>query len=177
MEGLDALSAAPGSSTYNSEGKITREWLDQTFARAGEVIGESVKAGAECGSFGLQLLPNAFEVGRTENISRLGLTKQIFGVDLLLSYPHDQTPDTEVIPIPRITLLEYNASPDFHQTGERLRPLLADMFKGVVRISIAPFFKLELNDEDEGRNKDWEIGAERYGWRLVGRGEVRGPGM
>ena len=45
-----------------SRGKIDRRWLDQTFAKVGEVVAESVKAGAECGSFGLQLVPNAFEV-------------------------------------------------------------------------------------------------------------------
>jgi len=61
LEGLDALSDTP-EGEYNSRGKIDRTWLDQTFAKVGEVVAESVKAGAECGSFGLQLVPNAFEV-------------------------------------------------------------------------------------------------------------------
>lgn len=61
LDGLDALSDTRDGE-YVSRGKITREWLDTTFAKVGEVVAESVKAGAECGSFGLQLVPNAFEV-------------------------------------------------------------------------------------------------------------------
>ena len=44
-------------------GDVTKEWLEQTFANVGEVVSEAIKAGVECGSFGLQLMPNAFEVG------------------------------------------------------------------------------------------------------------------
>ena len=61
LEGLDAL-ADTSDGEYISRGKIDRTWLDQTLAKVGEVVAESVKAGAECGSFGLQLVPNAFEV-------------------------------------------------------------------------------------------------------------------
>lgn len=57
LEGQDALSVS-GSSL----GKVERPWLENTFERIGEVISEAVKAGVECGSFGLQLMPNAFEV-------------------------------------------------------------------------------------------------------------------
>jgi hypothetical protein len=73
--------------------------------------------------------------------------------------------------VPDVTLLEFNASPDFVQTGDVLRPKLLDMFKGVVRISIAPFFGIETNDGDE---KEMALGEDRWGWRLVGKGEVRG---
>jgi hypothetical protein len=95
-------------------------------------------------------------------------------------------------------LLEYNASPDFHQSGERLKKELLGMFKGVVQISVAPFFHINL-EEDEGENDDggqasgappsgarpgagitagadWEVGTEKWGWRLVGKGQIRGPG-
>lgn len=44
-------------------GTVDQAWLDQTFKTVGEVVAESVKAGVECGSFALQLVPNAFEVG------------------------------------------------------------------------------------------------------------------
>lgn len=47
---------------YRIEGKITQEWLEEVFEGAGEVIVECVRAAVECGGFGLQLLPNAFEV-------------------------------------------------------------------------------------------------------------------
>jgi hypothetical protein len=97
-------------------------------------------------------------------------------------------------------LLEYNASPDFHQSGDRLKSELLEMFKGVVRISVAPFFDIELEEDDkEGQQnqsnlsrgapeevrdegegvemrKFWEMGEEMWGWRLIGKGQVRGHG-
>jgi tubulin--tyrosine ligase len=77
-----------------------------------------------------------------------------------------------------VTILEYNASPDFHQSGERLRPKLAEMFQGIIRISIAPFFELSIDDDNEVENgREWEVGTEKWGWRLVGQGQVRGPGI
>jgi len=82
------------------------------------------------------------------------------------------------VPIPKVTILEYNASPDFHQSGERLRPKLAEMFQGIVRISIAPFFGLSIDDDNEEKEEvGWEAGTEKWGWRLVGQGQVRGPGI
>ena len=97
-------------------------------------------------------------------------------MDLLLNFPSGSG-ESESLPIPRVTILEYNASPDFHQSGERLRPDLAEMFQGIIRISVAPFFDLDL-EEDEGEEKEegWEVGREKWGWRLVGQGQVRGPG-
>lgn len=51
-----------GNYSYLHRGEVTKEWLDKTFAKVGDVVAETVKAGAECGSFGLQFMPNAFEV-------------------------------------------------------------------------------------------------------------------
>lgn len=75
-----------------------------------------------------------------------------------------------------MSLLEFNASPDFIQSGDALRPRLLEMFKGVVHISIAPFFGLQTIDTEEPDKKpeDWELGEEHFGWRLVGKGQVRG---
>lgn len=61
LEGLTAISST-ATGVIEEMGKVDREWLDRTFAAVGEVVAESVQAGAECGSFGLQLVPNAFEV-------------------------------------------------------------------------------------------------------------------
>ena len=63
LEGLTAL-APKASYEYESRGAVTPQWTRRTFERVGDVIAESVKAGVECGSFGLQLIPNAFEVCR-----------------------------------------------------------------------------------------------------------------
>ena len=53
------------------------------------------------------------------------------------------------------------------------------MFQGIIRISIAPFFGLDI-DDDENEEKEeggWDVGTEKWGWRLVGQGQVRGPGI
>jgi tubulin--tyrosine ligase len=69
---MNALSLGTNGE-YEERGSVGKEWLDETFKTVGEVVNESVRAGVECGSFGLQLMPNAFEVsslftqGRTEN--------------------------------------------------------------------------------------------------------------
>ncbi|WWC95696.1 hypothetical protein V866_002561 [Kwoniella sp. B9012] len=174
LEGLDALSSAKDGKC-ESKGKVSKEWLEAVFNKSGEVVSEAVKAGAECGSFGLQFMPNAFE---------------IFGVDLILSFLPTTPSSPSQLPVPKVTLLEFNASPDFHQSGIRLKKDLLEMFKGVIRISIAPFFGLNINNDDDEeeeeeidakrdqiqRNENWEVGEERWGWSLVGKGEVRGSG-
>ncbi|GHJ86777.1 hypothetical protein NliqN6_3179 [Naganishia liquefaciens] len=137
---------------------IDRPWLDTIFGRSGEVIAETVKAAAECGSFGLQLMPNSFE---------------IFGVDLLLSF---EPCDAETTPI--ITLLEFNASPDFTQSGDRLRSELADAFQGVIKLVIAPFFEIKrFADQDDNEAEQpvaLRVGEEKFGWRKIGEQETRG---
>jgi hypothetical protein len=96
-------------------------------------------------------------------------------VDLLLNFPDA----SEGLPIPKVTVLEYNASPDFHQSGERLRPNLAEMFQGIIRISVAPFFGLIIEDKEYDKDEagGWDVGEEKWGWRLVGQGQVRGSGV
>nr|ODO04245.1 cytoplasmic protein [Cryptococcus depauperatus CBS 7855] len=162
LEGLTVLthSSKPstfGKYTYEPQGRVTKEWLDTTFEKVGDVVSETIKAGAECGSFGLQFMPNAFE---------------IFGVDLILSFPPSVV-EPDRLPIPVVTLLEFNASPDFYQSGDRLRPQLLEMFKGVVNISIVPFFGLSTR-HDEVDDTAMKVGDEKWGWRMVGKGEVRG---
>ncbi|WWC73807.1 uncharacterized protein I206_107779 [Kwoniella pini CBS 10737] len=170
LEGLNALSSTKDGK-YENRGKITKEWLNEVFQKSGEVINETIKAGAECGSFGLQFMPNAFE---------------IFGVDLILSFPPSSSSSfepnsnclkNELLIIPKITLLEFNASPDFHQSGLRLKKDLLEMFKGVIKISIIPFFDLTIEDVEKDliEDKNWkEVGDEKWGWTLIGKGEIRG---
>lgn len=94
-------------------------------------------------------------------------------MDLLLSF---DTTDTQATPI--ITLLEFNASPDFTQSGERLRSELADAFQGVIKLVIAPFFGVKrFADEDEGESNDsaaLKVGEEKFGWRKIGEQVTRG---
>lgn len=64
IEGMNLLSMGTSSSRqgFESKGKITKEWLEGTFEKVGKVIAETVQGAVECGSFGMQLLENAFEV-------------------------------------------------------------------------------------------------------------------
>ncbi|KAJ9094402.1 hypothetical protein QFC21_005941 [Naganishia friedmannii] len=156
LEGQSILSSA--KETSGPVGKIDNPWLQTVFNGVGDVVAETVKAAAECGSFGLQLMPNAFE---------------IFGVDLLLSF------DPVIAQArPIITLLEFNASPDFTQSGNRLREELAEAFKGVIKLVIAPFFDVKrFADEGEEGHETFsslQIGEEKYGWKKIGEQETRG---
>ena len=110
---------------------------------------------------------------------------QIFGVDLLCSFPAGtRSSEGGELPIPTVTLLEYNASPDFDQSSDRLRPKLQELFAGVVMICVVPFFGLQtIEDEEESEGKggtgvkestEWTVGQSRRGWRMVGKAEVRG---
>lgn len=76
------------------------------------------------------------------------------------------------LPAPLVTLLEFNASPDFFQSGERLKSELGDMFKGVVKLVIAPFFSAavyETDSDEEGKRDDvYET------WKLIGEQKTRG---
>ena len=105
----------------------------------------------------------------------------------MLSLPESSSApagNQDSLPPPRVTLLEYNASPDFHQSGSRLRGKLGEMFRGVVELSIKPFFaeqgKGRLSEDEDADKKDgkkeMEVGEEAYGWKLFGKGQVRGPG-
>ncbi len=104
------------------------------------------------------------------------MAAQVFGVDLLLSMP--EGPISGELAQPTISLLEFNASPDFGQSGDRLRPHLADMFKGVVRIAISPFFGCEtIIDEDDSADREQPsqaVGQVRHGWRMIGEAATRG---
>ena len=103
---------------------------------------------------------------------------QIFGVDLLLSIPPNfPTSQNGTLPVPKVTLLEYNASPDFHQSGMNLRPQLLEIFKGVVEISIKPFFNMDGDSQEGNRLADDAAGGnvdarDTHGWRLVGSREM-----
>ncbi|CED83295.1 Predicted tubulin-tyrosine ligase [Phaffia rhodozyma] len=150
------------------EGKsvLTKELLDFTWERCGEVAGEAIRAAVECGSVHMQLLPNCFE---------------IFGVDFLLTLPSSSSPSTD---LPQVHILEFNASPDFHQSGERLQSKIREMFDGVVDGFVKPFFGID-DDSDDEENEDkessaeikwdgqWEQGMERAGWKCFTKGEIR----
>ncbi len=60
---LDATDSS-NPNAPNPRGAVSEVWLESTFQSIGKVIAEAVQAGTECGGFGLQLLPNAFEVSR-----------------------------------------------------------------------------------------------------------------
>ena len=94
-------------------------------------------------------------------------------MDLLLSF---EPCDAETTPI--ITLLEFNASPDFTQSGDRLRSELADAFQGVIKLVIAPFFEIKrFADQDDNEAEQpvaLRVGEEKFGWRKIGEQETRG---
>ncbi|KAL8392879.1 hypothetical protein RB595_002898 [Gaeumannomyces hyphopodioides] len=85
---------------------------DSIFAQICDVTGATFEAAARGMMMHFQPLPNAFEV---------------FGVDFLIDARGGAW------------LLEVNSFPDFKQTGDDLRDVVAGLWEGVVRLAVVPF--------------------------------------
>ncbi|KDQ63771.1 hypothetical protein JAAARDRAFT_29812 [Jaapia argillacea MUCL 33604] len=145
----------------DGEGKVlTPEDVESVKVRMGKVLAETFKAALEM-PVHFQPLPNAFE---------------LFGVDFLLSHhpPSRSTSAPQQNSSPwRISLLELNAEPAIEMTGPRLRWILEDVFTGVAKVCVGPFFS---GVEGEGEGEKWGIGEMREGLRKCLEVEVRGSG-
>ncbi|KIV99771.1 uncharacterized protein PV09_08577 [Verruconis gallopava] len=98
-----------------------RAWKDAVFEQICAVTADVFLAAAKNNAVHFQPLPNAFE---------------LFGLDFLVDSQRT------------VFLLEVNAFPDFKQTGDALRSLVAGLFEEVVDVAIKPFFGLEGGKPD-----------------------------
>lgn len=114
---------------------FTEEKHDEIVLRTGLVIGEAVRAASAVPNH-FSVAPNAFE---------------IFGVDLMLSQPEDDRPIG-------VHLLEFNACPDFKQSGNDLHHVIERLFEGAIDLAVKPFFDPPPADED------WPVLARRGDW-------------
>jgi tubulin--tyrosine ligase len=116
--------------TGNHDGAVEAFWdlplpasqKAEIFKRICETTGEIFEAAAKGMMVHFQTLPNAFE---------------IFGLDFLV--------DEQGVP----WLLEVNAFPDFRQTGDGLKTLIARLWEGVIDIVVGQFFGARLKAYDE----------------------------
>ncbi|KAK7752213.1 hypothetical protein SLS62_005747 [Diatrype stigma] len=135
-----------------AEGTVRRFWdLDlaadrkaEIFAQICEVAGELFEAAARGMLMHFRPLPNAFE---------------LYGVDFLVDAAG------------RPWLLEVNAFPDFRQTGDDLRDLVAGLWEGVLERAVAPFF---FGGGEGGRGRDGEEGRPGNGNGNGNGGEEEG---
>lgn len=83
-------------------------------------------------------MPNAFE---------------LYGVDFLIEHPEtfDATLATKNY---RVKLLEFNSEPAIEMTGSRLEWILEDLFVGIGRVAVDPFFS-------QADNEGWDVGTTR----------------
>lgn len=103
------------------EGTVRRFWdldleagrKEQVFAQICDVAGELFEAAARGMLMHFRPLPNAFE---------------LYGVDFLVDAAG------------RPWLLEVNAFPDFRQTGDDLKDLVAGLWEAVLERAVSPFF-------------------------------------
>ena len=94
-------------------------------------------------------MPNAFE---------------LFGVDLLVTHSESGSLD--------VSVLELNAEPAIHLTGKRLSWVLEELFEGIARTCVAPFFgSTRTGWHNEANVKVGDMG---YGLRCCLATEVRG---
>jgi hypothetical protein len=98
---------------------MPEDWRSHVFTQICETTGEVFEAAARGMMVHFQTLPNAFEV---------------FGLDFLVDA------------VGTAWLLEVNAFPDFRQTGDDLRDLVAGLWEGVVDVAVSPFFGIEGSD-------------------------------
>lgn len=113
---------------------LSKAQKDDIFGQVCTVTGEVFEAAARVSSIHFQPLPNAFE---------------IFGLDFLV--------DAEGT----AWLLEVNSFPDFKQTGKELQVMVEELFDGVVKVAIKPFYGLgEDNERPDAMEKvvDLDLG-------------------
>lgn len=128
------------------DGSVLAFWdfpLPQTqkeniFMQICETTGEIFEAAAKGMMVHFQTLPNAFEV---------------FGLDYLVDEKGTAW------------LLEVNAFPDFRQTGEELRGVVAGLWEGVVREVVLPFFGVEGDEREKGEDNMVLVGELDLGRR------------
>lgn len=99
-------------------------------------------------------MPNAFE---------------LYGIDFVIT--HDPSPNA-----PRkfqANLLEVNSEPAIELTGPRLTWILEDLFKGIARACVNPFFAA---DSSQARDKadNWKVGETRENLRKCLDLQLRG---
>lgn len=106
---------------------LSRARKEDVFRQVCAVTGEVFEAAARGMMVHFQPLPFAFEV---------------FGLDYLVDAAG------------RAWLLEVNAFPDFKQTGEGLRGVVAEFWEGVVRRAVGPFVGLDAGEGDGEEGRD-----------------------
>ena len=110
----------------------SKEWKEAVYKQICDITGEILEAAAREQMVNFQAIPNAFE---------------IFGVDFMV--------DADL----NVWLLEFNAFPDFKQTGEDLKEkIVGKLFENVMDLAVVPFFTNhqpgELSDMPLVRNID-----------------------
>ena len=96
------------------------------------LLGEVFAAALQGGAAHFQPVPNSFE---------------LFGVDLLVKEDG------------HVMLLEINAEPAVHLTGERLTWTLQELFEGMAKACVEPFFA----EEGAAPPEEWKVGEEKHG--------------
>ncbi|KAK6527035.1 hypothetical protein TWF281_010230 [Arthrobotrys megalospora] len=111
---------------------VERETVEGWYSQVCEITADVFRAAVSGGRIHFQPVPNAFEV---------------FGFDFLVGEDG------------AARVLEVNAFPDFKQTGEEEKELVAGLFEGVVGV-VKTFFG-EKGEEDERMDKvlDMEVGG------------------
>ncbi|EIW64763.1 tubulin-tyrosine ligase [Trametes versicolor FP-101664 SS1] len=117
------------------------------------VLSETFKAAVEM-SVHFQPVPNAFE---------------LYGIDFVIT--HDPSPNA-----PRkfqANLLEVNSEPAIELTGPRLTWILEDLFKGIAKTCVSPFFAADISEAREEAD-NWKVGETRENLRKCLDLQLRG---
>ncbi|KAI0094710.1 tubulin-tyrosine ligase family-domain-containing protein [Irpex rosettiformis] len=120
----------------------------------GELLEDSFRAALGM-SVHFQPVPNAFE---------------LYGVDFLVSH----VPVTSHADSSRrflLSLLEFNSEPAIEMTGPRLTWILEDLFVGIAKTCVTPFFQA---DSKEATGAQWKVGETKENMTKCWETQVRG---
>lgn len=112
------------------EAELSSASKENIFKQICDTTGEIFEAAAKGMMVHFQPMPNAFEV---------------FGLDFLV--------DEKGV----AWLLEVNAFPDFRQTGDELKDVVAGLWEGVVEKGVRPFFGEGTGEVAEGKNAEKRV--------------------
>ncbi|EJF66606.1 hypothetical protein DICSQDRAFT_123228 [Dichomitus squalens LYAD-421 SS1] len=148
----EAINAARKSHARHAT--LTKEDVEDLKGQISNVLAETFKAAIEMSvHFQCQPLPNAFE---------------LFGVDFVVA--HDSSPGA--LRKFQVKLLEVNSEPAIELTGPRLTWVLEDLFKGIAKTCVEPYFSAE-GSPAHAVTDAWKVGETKQELRMCLDQQIR----
>ncbi|TFK76949.1 TTL-domain-containing protein [Pluteus cervinus] len=135
-ENVRLLEELVGCPVRSREGRLTQSDVDHILDQVSNILAEAFQAALQL-PVHFQPVHNGFE---------------LYGVDFLVEHPiQDQGIPGKTY---QVKLLEFNAEPAIEMTGPRLRWVLEDLFAGIGKVCVEPFFGVKKGE--------WAVGEVKH---------------